>query len=97
MFEYWNIFSAIVFGIKNSAFPRNLSPYARSRAEKLHPTLRSLKLGEVPFKIIFLENVWCHRNQRSTEQYFTQDHEKIIAFSSVFRFLKSSYLGNWEP
>ena len=97
MFEYWNIFSPIVSGIKNSAFPRNLSPWALSRAEKSYQTLRSLRLGEVPFKIIFLENAWYHRNQRFTEQYFTHGHGKIIAFYCVFRFLKLSYLGNWEP
>ena len=97
MFEYWKICSVIVFGIENSAFSRNLSPWARSRAEKSHQTFRSLRLGEVPFKISFLENAWYHRNQRSTEQYFTQGHVKIIAFSSVFCFLKFSYLGNWEP
>ena len=90
MFEYWNIFSAIVFGIKNSAFPRNLSPWAHSRAEKTHPTIQILRLGEVPFKISFLKNAWCHRNQRLTEQYFTQGHGKIIAYSCVFRFLKFS-------
>ena len=64
IFEYWKNFSVIMFVIKNSAFPRNLSPWARSRAEKSHQTFRSLRLGEVPFKIIFLKNVWCHRNQR---------------------------------
>ena len=64
IFKYWKNFSVIVFGIKNSAFSRNLSPYARSRAEKSHQTFRSLRLGEVPFKISFLENAWCHRNQR---------------------------------
>ena len=99
IFEYWKNFSVIVFGIKNSAFPRNLSPWARSRkiAEKSHQTFRSLRLGEVPFKISFLKNAWCHRNQRWTEQYFTQGHGKIIAFSIVFHFLKFRYLGNWEP
>ena len=86
-----------MFGIKNSAFSRNLSPWARSRAEKSHQTFRSLRLGEVPFRIIFLENAWCHRNQRSKEQYFTQGHGKIIAFYSVFRFLKIRYFRNWEP
>jgi len=102
MFKYWRIFSVIVFGIINSAFPRSLSPCAHSRAEKTHQTIQNLRLGEVPFKISFLKNAWCHRNQRLTEQYlteqyFTQGHGKIIALSSVFRFLKLSYLGNWEP
>ena len=64
IFEYWKNFSVIVFGIKISAFPRNLSPWARSRAEKSHQTFRSLRLGEVPLKISFLKNAWCHRNQR---------------------------------
>ena len=97
IFEYWKTFYVIVFAIKNNASSQNLSPLARSRAEKLHQTFPSLRLGGVPFKIIFLENVWCHRNQRSKEQYFTQGHEKIIAFYSVFRYSKFSYLGNWEP
>ena len=97
IFEYWKNFSVIVFGFKNSAFPRNLSPWARSRAEKSHQTFRSLRLGEVPFKISFLEDAWYHRNQRLQEQYFTTGHGKIIAFYSVFRFLKIRYFGNWEP
>jgi len=76
-----------MFGTKKSAFPRNLSPWTRSRAAKSHKTFPSLRLGHVLFKIIFFENGWNYRNQRSTEQYFTQGHGKIIAFSSVFCFL----------
>ena len=97
MFEYCEIFSVITFGIKNSAFIRNLSPWVHSRAEKSHQTSRSLRLGQVPFKITFFIKVWYHRNQRSMEQYFTKGHEKIIINSSVFRLLKLSILENWEP
>ena len=59
-----------MFDIKNSAFPRNLSPWARSRAEKSHQTFLSLRLGEVPFKISFLENAWCHRNRLFINQRY---------------------------
>jgi len=96
MFEYWNIFSVIVFGIKNNAFQQNLSPWAHSRAEKRIEKFKILRLGEVPFKISFLKNAWYHRNQRLTEQYFTQGHGKIIAITCVFRFLKFNCLENWE-
>ena len=97
MFEYWKFAQVIVFDLKNSASIRDLSTWGCSGAEKSHQTFRSLRVGELPFKIIILENGWYHRNQRLTEQYFTKIHGKIIAFSSVFRFLKFSYYGNWEP
>ena len=97
MFEILKFFSVIVFGLKNSACIRNLSPWGHSRAEKSHQTFPSLRLGQVPFKIIFSENDWYNRDHRSTEQYFTQGHGKIIAFSSVFRLLKFRCLGNWGP
>ena len=97
MSEYWKNFSVIMFGIKNSAFPRNLSPWAHSRAEKTHRTIQILRVGEVPFKISFLKNAWCNRNQRLTEQFFTQGHGKINAFSSILRSWKFSYLANREP
>ena len=86
MFEYWNIFSAIVFGIKNSAFPRNLSPWAYSRAEKTHPTIQILRVGEVPFKISFLKNAWYHRNQRLTEQWPSNFGKNSSIFLVVFQW-----------
>ena len=73
--------------VRNNAFMRNLSPWAFSRAEKSHRTFRNLRLGQVPLKIIFFENCWYHRDERSKEQVFTQDHEKRATNSSVFRHL----------
>ena len=87
MFEYWNFFSVIVIGLKNSASTRNLSPWANSRAEKSHQTFPSLRLGQVPFKIIFLENDLYHRDHRSTEQYFTQAHGKIRDRPKLFEII----------
>ena len=97
MFEYWKKNSVIRFDIKNGAFKRNLSPWVRSRAEKSYQTSRSLRLGQVRFKITLFIKVWYHRDQRSMEQYFTKGREKIIANSSVFRLLKFRFSENWKP
>ena len=51
IFEYSKNFEAIVFSITNCAFIRNLSPWARSRAEKSHQTFSKYGVGKVPFKI----------------------------------------------
>ena len=83
-----------MLGIRNNAFMRNLSPWAFSRAEKSHRTFRTLRLGQVPLKIIFFENCWYHRDERSKEQVFTQHHEKRPLNSSVFRLWKFSYFEN---
>ena len=45
----------------------------------------------------FFENCWYHRNQRSKEQVFTQDHVKRPSNSCVFRPLKFGFIGNWKP
>ena len=86
-----------MFGIKNSAFIRNLTPWARSRAEKSHQTFSKYGVGQVPFKIKIFKNQWNHRNQRSKEQWLFNFHAKIIADSSVFRSLKFRVFQNWEP
>ena len=54
-------------------------------------------MGQVPFKMNFFKNCSSHRNERSKEQVFTQDHEKRPSDSSVFRLLKFSYFQNWGP
>ena len=46
IFEYSKNFEVIVFSIKNSAFTRNLSPLARTRAEKSHQTFSKWPLRE---------------------------------------------------
>ena len=84
-FEYWTNFKVIVIGIRNNAFTRNLSPWAFSRAEKSHRTFRNLRMGQVPLKITFFEYCWYHPDERSKEHFFTQDHEKRVTNSSVFR------------
>ena len=97
IFEYSKNFQVIVIGIRNDAFTRNLSPWDFSRAEKLHRTFRNLRLGQVPFKIIFFEYCWYHRDERSKKQVFTQDHEKRVTNSSVFRALQFSFFENQKP
>jgi len=77
-------FEVIGFGIKNSAFIRNLSLWARSRAEKSHQAFSKYRVGQVPFKIKNFKNQWNHRNQRSKEQWHFNFHAKIIADSSFF-------------
>ena len=97
IFEYSKNFEVIVFGVKNSAFIQNLSPWALSRAEKSHQAFSKYRLGEVPFKIKIFKNQWNHRNQRSKEQWLFNFHAKIIADSSVFRSLKFRVFQNRKP
>ena len=86
-----------MFGIKNSAFIRILSPWPRSRAGKWHQTFSKYGLGKVPFKIKIFKKQWNHRNQRSKDQWLFNFHAKITAYSSVFRPLKFRVSENWEP
>ena len=47
IFEYLKNLGVIVFGIKKSTIIRNLSPWARSRAEKSHQVFSKFRLGQV--------------------------------------------------
>ena len=96
-FEYSKYFEVIVFSIRSNDFTWNLGPWAFSRAEKSHRTFRNLRMGKVPLKIIYFEFCLYHRNERSKGQVFTQDHEKRVANSSVFRHLKFCFFENWKP
>ena len=97
IFEYSKNFEVIVFGIKNNALIKNLSPWARSRAAKSDQTFWKYGLGKVPFKIKIFKKQWNHRNQRSKEQWLFNFHAKIIADSSVFRSLKFRVFQNRKP
>ena len=63
IFEYSKNFRFIVFVIKNDVFRRNLSPWARSRAEKWHWASQNFRLGQTPFKMIIFQNFLYHRDQ----------------------------------
>ena len=65
IFEYSKDFRFIVFVIQNNAYWRNLSPWARSRAEKSHWTTPNFRLGQTPFKIIIFQKIFFHRDQGS--------------------------------
>ena len=97
IFEFLQNFKVIVLSVKNNAFLQNLSPWTRFGVEKSHEKFQNLRMGQVPFKIIFLKNCLYHRVERSKEQVFTQDHEKRPLNSSVFRILKFSFIENWRP